>query len=281
MDLDEAADRLYGLAPGEFVAARDALAKQAKDEGDAALAKDVRALRRPTVVAWAVNQASRAYAEELGELLDLGERLRQAWQDQDAGALAELGRERHTLIGRLARRVREHAEAEGQSLSGTAATEVEQSLDAAVVDPDAADLVRLGRLTTALSYSGFTPAPAPARPRATPSRKPQDRAVQQEERDKRAEREREARAEAAAAAERAAEEAERRHEEWAGELDQAVHEHDRLSERVDQLTEELAAAKAEAAKAATRMNLARKEESRSRESAVKARRKADQERAKA
>ncbi|MBA3302292.1 MAG: hypothetical protein H0U26_00295, partial [Acidimicrobiia bacterium] len=43
------ASALYELAPEEFVAAREALAKELVAEGDRAAAKEVRALRRPTV----------------------------------------------------------------------------------------------------------------------------------------------------------------------------------------------------------------------------------------
>src|SRR4051812_14418257 len=77
VDLDEVADRLYGLLPGEFTAAREALAKEARAAGDAELSRGVRALRKPTVVAWAVNQASRRRPHELEELLDVGRRLRE------------------------------------------------------------------------------------------------------------------------------------------------------------------------------------------------------------
>ncbi|GAA3823020.1 hypothetical protein GCM10022226_49390 [Sphaerisporangium flaviroseum] len=39
MDLDEATDRLYGMAPGEFTGARDTVAKQAKASGDIRLSQ--------------------------------------------------------------------------------------------------------------------------------------------------------------------------------------------------------------------------------------------------
>ncbi|MEV1205075.1 hypothetical protein, partial [Microbispora rosea] len=120
MDVDEAADRLYGMVPEEFTSARDALAKEAKAAGDAALAKRVKALRKPTLVAWAVNRTARERSEELGRLLDLGRRLRDAWRAQDADVLAEAGRERTPLIARLVRSVREEAEAAGHPLAPAA-----------------------------------------------------------------------------------------------------------------------------------------------------------------
>ena len=49
--IDSEIDRLYQLPPGEFTAARNALAKQA-----GAAAADVRSLAKPPIAAWAVNQ---------------------------------------------------------------------------------------------------------------------------------------------------------------------------------------------------------------------------------
>ena len=49
----EVADRLYGLSPGDFTAARDAEAKAlAADKG---IAARVKALRKPSIAAWAIN----------------------------------------------------------------------------------------------------------------------------------------------------------------------------------------------------------------------------------
>ena len=82
---EQASDELFGLAPEEFVAARDGLARRLKREGDAETAARVKALRRPTLSAWAVNQLARARGRELEPLLDAGERLRSAHQDALAG----------------------------------------------------------------------------------------------------------------------------------------------------------------------------------------------------
>ena len=73
MDPEEGIDGLFGLPPEEFIAARDQLARQLKAGGDAAGAKRVSALRRPTVAAWAVNQAARERPELVRELLEAGD----------------------------------------------------------------------------------------------------------------------------------------------------------------------------------------------------------------
>ena len=56
-------DDLYSLPPAEFTAARDALAKRLRAEGDKDAAAEVKKLRRPTVGAWAVNTVAREQPE--------------------------------------------------------------------------------------------------------------------------------------------------------------------------------------------------------------------------
>ncbi|MDQ3146055.1 MAG: hypothetical protein M3R01_03825, partial [Actinomycetota bacterium] len=80
------ASALYELAPEEFVAAREALAKELVAEGDRAAAKEVRALRRPTVVAWAANQLVRRHPQAVESLLAAGGQLRAAQEGALGGA---------------------------------------------------------------------------------------------------------------------------------------------------------------------------------------------------
>jgi len=284
VDFDEAADRLYGMVPEEFTAARDALAKEVKAAGDAALAKRIKALRKPTVVAWAVNRTARERSQELGRLLDLGRRLRDAWRAQDADALAEAGRERPPLVARLLRSVREEAEAAGHPLAPAADLEIEQTLDAAVVDEDAAEQVRRGTLARPLSYSGFTPAPV-VRPAPEPAAraKPAPKAGRDEAERERREAERERRVksleEALAEAEQAAQDAERGRADWAAERTEAEREHERRTAKVETLTAKLARAKDKLNAAEHRLEVARREETNAERAARSARQRADQARA--
>jgi hypothetical protein len=69
---------LYALPLGDFTAARDALAKQLRDGGDPDGAAAVKQLRKPSVVAWAVNAAAREHPEDVEALLEAGRNLRSA-----------------------------------------------------------------------------------------------------------------------------------------------------------------------------------------------------------
>ncbi len=59
-EVPEEAAHLYALEPAEFVAARDALARQLRQAGQPGLARAITALRRPTVAAHALNRTARA-----------------------------------------------------------------------------------------------------------------------------------------------------------------------------------------------------------------------------
>ncbi|MFF4195785.1 hypothetical protein [Nonomuraea sp. NPDC001831] len=266
MDLDEVAGRLYAVPPAEFTAARAAEVRAAKEAGDVRLSRDIAKLRKPTVSAWAVNRLAREHPAELAELLGVGERLRAAWQAQDAGALAELTRARGEATARVARLARQAG-----GLSAAAASEVDQTLDAAVVEAGAADQVRAGRLAKPLSYSGFAPAPSAAPPsgpssgsrpdsrgRGRAGKDPAAEARTRAEAEARQAREaREAR-EARKAKERA--EAEAAHREWAEALESVTRDYDERAEKVARLERKLAKARKRLEEVRQRLEVTRREE---------------------
>jgi hypothetical protein len=60
IDVEAAVAALYQLPLGEFVAARDQLARQLRTTGDREAARQVVGLRRPSISAWAANQLAHA-----------------------------------------------------------------------------------------------------------------------------------------------------------------------------------------------------------------------------
>lgn len=166
-ELDRVADELYALPPEEFTAARDRFVKEARGSGHAALAGQVRALRKPTLGAWAVNSLARQRPEDLGQLLDLGAALREAQATLHGDELRRLSAQRGQVVSALARAATDLVAAGGKQATAAVVREVEQTLEAALADPEAAEEVRQGRLTSALSYAGFG---TPAEPGAVPKR---------------------------------------------------------------------------------------------------------------
>ena len=94
-------DALYAGDPAQFVAARGALAKQAREGGEKAAASAIKELRRPSLVAWYANVAARAGLVSLREWLDLGATLRAAQARLDLRTVADLGARRARVEGRV------------------------------------------------------------------------------------------------------------------------------------------------------------------------------------
>src|SRR4051812_45342185 len=147
MGVEEVADELYALPPEDFTAARAAAAK-----ADKAAAKEIAALRKPTVGAWLVNTLARHEPDLLDELLALGPALAKAQSSGKGAQLRELGDQRRQLVSAVTDKAFEAAEREP---TAALRSEVESTLEAALADRATADAVRTGRLTRALSYAGF------------------------------------------------------------------------------------------------------------------------------
>lgn len=141
MNLRDVAADLYGVEPAEFVAARASAAAGADRE----LAKTIKALRKPTASAAAVNALTRRDPELVDRILQLGDRMRDAFAARDRDAIRDLTRERQRLLQRALRDL---------GTSAAVGREVEETLQAAVVDPVAAAAVRSGMLVRALESTG-------------------------------------------------------------------------------------------------------------------------------
>jgi len=159
MDLDEEIDRLFALDPDDFVAARDDLAKRLRGEKRRDEAAEVKALRRPTVVAWAVNQLARQATDDLDELLARGEALREAQRAAlagDAGPLRTATAERRKSVDGLRRRASTILRGRGNEPSEATLDQVASTLEAASTNPETGAEVRRGRLSKELAApSGF------------------------------------------------------------------------------------------------------------------------------
>lgn len=141
MELRDVAADLYGVAPADFVAARAAAASDADRE----LRADIKALRKPTASAAAVNALTRRDPALIDRILALGDRMRDAFAARDRDAIREATRQRQRLLQTALRDL---------DASPAVGREVEETLQAAVIDPAAAAAVRSGMLVRALESTG-------------------------------------------------------------------------------------------------------------------------------
>jgi hypothetical protein len=132
-----------------FIAEREALVKQLRATGDKDAADRVKALRKPTVPAWALNQLARQDPRGVTDLVELGARLRDAQRRAisggDAGPLRDATDTRRALVGRLARVTAEILQGTGTG-AGPHEEEITSTLEAAAADGEAGERLRSGRL---------------------------------------------------------------------------------------------------------------------------------------
>jgi hypothetical protein len=162
--LDSKIDDLYAQPLSEFTAARNALAKTLS--GDEA--KRVRALAKPTVVPWAVNQVYWRARAAYDRLMKAGERLRKAQiaalEGRSADVRAASEAHRHAIAEAVAEAERLAAPAGSKPATDTLARTFE-ALSLATELPESP-----GRLTEALQPAGFEalmgvkPQPGAAKP---------------------------------------------------------------------------------------------------------------------
>src|SRR5712671_5779119 len=148
---------LYAVPPAEFVAARDALAKELRAAKHEAGAKEVASLRRPTAPVWAVNQLARRSPAEVEHLLETSERVRGA-QLRGAGgdALRAAMADQRAAMAKLERGAEQVLRGAGLQASPGALRTVQSTLQAAATGPrELREALRSGTMREALEPTGF------------------------------------------------------------------------------------------------------------------------------
>jgi DNA repair exonuclease SbcCD ATPase subunit len=145
------ADDLYALTLAEFTPARDAKAKELKGTD---LAKEVKALKKPSLAAWVVNLLVRKDTDKVEQVLSVGAALREAQASMSGDELRQLTRQRRQLTAAVTTQARQLAREQGQKVTESVADQVEATLTASMVDEECARAVRSGLLVTALSATG-------------------------------------------------------------------------------------------------------------------------------
>jgi len=264
VDLDAAADQLYALAPDEldgFAPRRAELAGQARADVDRALAGQIGKLRKPVQAAALVNQLVREQSAAVADLTDLAHALREAHRHLRGNELRQLSERRQQVLGKLITLARK---AGRRSVTDSVLDQVRATFEAAIADEAAEEAVLSGRLTAALSYSGFgavdigDAVAVPRRLSAVPDLPSRD--------DGKAGRKQDDAEAARKPAERELARAERAHTEALDGLDAAIGELDaararqaEVAEQIEELDKQLAAARKQADRAAKDTEAAERE----------------------
>ncbi len=183
-------DELYGAPLDEFVSRRDALARSLRKEGKREEADGVKALRKPSVAAWAVNVLAREEREAVDELLAAGERLRAAHAELldggDPGAVQEAASAERAAVEGLVAAARGVLADAGRPATDATLDRVRDTLHAAASDDTVRELVRAGRVVedaeaTGFALAGLSPGKGAKRPAAARPRKADRAAARRKE----------------------------------------------------------------------------------------------------
>jgi hypothetical protein len=168
-NLESELDGLYALPLEEFTKARNDLAARLRKAHQDDLAAAVRALKKPTTVAWVANRLARDQPKQVDALLQAAEQLRDAQQRSLGGQASTDEVNEASVAEREAVRA---LLASARSAFADRATpplleRLSQTLRAAAIDKTSRTLLQRGRLTEELKAAGFGPleAVAPSRRR--------------------------------------------------------------------------------------------------------------------
>ena len=193
MRLDEELDRLYGLPLAEFTGARNKLAGELLKAGERDAADEVKALRKPSLSAWTVNQLARKARLQVRSLMTAGEGLRDAQAGLLRGGsrdeLQEAVQRQRDVVGALLDSAKEVLRSAGHPATDATLERIRETLTAVAGHAEGMKLVEEGRLSEDLDPAGFGPATdapptgkktAPVRQRKESERKKQSEEAKQE-----------------------------------------------------------------------------------------------------
>jgi hypothetical protein len=172
-DLDEQVAQVYGGPLDEFVAARDALARELRAAGDKQRAAEVKALRKPRALAWALDAAGLAAPDAVADLAAAAGAVgaAQAGNGDVRAAVADLRAAERRVVEAAAAAAERHGQRVDPAALGGA-------VRAVIADPGALADLRAGRLVDTPDAGGLglaLPGGEPAAPRAEKAAGPTSR----------------------------------------------------------------------------------------------------------
>jgi hypothetical protein len=154
-------DRLYGLPLEDFTAARNDLARKLRDGGEADTAAEVKALAKPSLSAWTVNQLARRERMQVRALVTAAGQVRTAQSSLLGGGrqedLQQAVERQREVVDALVASARALLEAAGHPATQPTLDRMRGTLTAVASDEEGQRLVEKGRLSADLDPSGFGP----------------------------------------------------------------------------------------------------------------------------
>jgi len=156
--LENDVDALFKVPLNEFIGARKTLAARLKQGGNAAEAEQVKALVKPSITAWAVNQLYWKHQEEFDRLIETGQRFREAQTSRAAGKMTDMRvslEERREVLSDLSRLADAVLQDAGHNASPDTIRRITTTLEAMSAYASLPDGLQPGRLTHDVDPPGF------------------------------------------------------------------------------------------------------------------------------
>ena len=180
---DDPIDTLFKLPLSEFIGTRKKLVAQLKKDRNPDEAEHVKALAKPSVSAWTVNQLYWTHRDEFDELMATGQRVRKAQTSGKMVNMREALDGRREALSRLSDLATEILRDAGHNPSLDTLRRITTTLEALSSHDSLSGGPTPGRLTQDVdppgfdSFGSFVPSTAPAKrepdpPKAKPSKKP-------------------------------------------------------------------------------------------------------------
>jgi hypothetical protein len=175
VNVDDEVDRLYGLPLDQFTAERNTLARELGKAGESEAVDRVKALPKPSISAWVVNQLARRERLQMRSLLTAGDRLRKAQEELLGGGtrteLQEAVERQREVVAALLESAKEVLRLAGHPATDATLERVRGTLTSAAADEEGKRLVEEGQLTEDLDPAGFGPLAFGAGAARTPPRR--------------------------------------------------------------------------------------------------------------
>lgn len=152
MNLPEAAEPLFELPPEDFTAERDRIAKELKKQGEEEASGRVKALKRPSVTAYALNLVARRHPDLVEAMLEADERLRTAKSRTD---MDEAKADRQKAISAISGKATSLMADQDRPVTAQVKERLTETLLAVATDDGTRERLKTGHLLKEAEAGGF------------------------------------------------------------------------------------------------------------------------------
>ena len=152
---DDPLDELFAAPLDEFVAVRNRIASELRKAGDKDAADEVKAIRKPSPVVWALNGLAREDKAAVKSLVGAADRMRKVQSGRSRTSYADAQKALNEATRKLAKRGAELLGEGGKTPSDAMVQRLDRALTAAAASPETSELLRAGRLLEEPEPVGF------------------------------------------------------------------------------------------------------------------------------